>query len=289
MSLFPPVVLLAPRVTPDSVTVWRECVRRGWEVQRLSSWRIPSEFKEQPKRFIVYAEPLFAEAVADQLDCVLVEPPPDWLEKLPERYRKRRVQVSTLGRTRGLGGPLFVKPAEGKSFEAKVYRSPADLPEIGTFDESLPVLCSEPVTWELEVRCFVRDRKLASLSPYWRRGELAQSADGSWPFLPGEAEEALAFAESLLADSEVMLPPAFVLDVGITREVGWAVVEGNPCWGAGLYGCDVAAVLDSLAESMVPLASATEDLMSWTSPRVQERLRQINPSIPAPSARSTTA
>jgi hypothetical protein len=255
------------------VTVWRECVRRGWEVQRLSSWRVPSEFKEQPKRFIVYAEPLFAEAVADQLDCVLVEPPPDWLEKLPERYRKRRVQVSTLGETRGLDGPLFVKPAEGKSFEAKVYRSPAELPEIGTFDESHPVLCSEPVTWELEVRCFVRDRKLASLSPYWRRGELAQSSDASWPFLPGEAEEALAFAESLLVDLEVMLPPAFVLDVGITKEFGWAVVEGNPSWGAGLYGCDVAAVLDSLAESMVPLASATEDLMSWTSPRVRGKFR----------------
>jgi hypothetical protein len=37
-----------------------------------------------------------------------------------------------------------------------------------------------------------------------------------------------------------------VVDVGRVAGRGWAVVEANPAWGSGLYGCDAARVLPVL-------------------------------------------
>ena len=263
-------MLLAPRVTPDSVAIWKAGIDRGWRVERLGSWRLPEELKPWPGDVLMYAEPLFAEAVADQMDCILIEPPPEWLVVLPECYRKRRVTLRKLQDLHSEWGvPLFVKPAEGKVFEPRVYDSALDLPTLEMVDGTLPVLCSEPVTWDLEVRCFVRDRQLMDISPYWRNGTLAQSCEGDWPFAEGEESAARAFVLGLLEDPLVSLPPALVVDIGITREHGWAVVEANPCWGAGLYGCAAETVLETIAGAVKRRGDMTDLLWKWTSPRVE--------------------
>jgi hypothetical protein len=269
--LDPPLVLLAPRITPDSVSIWKAALQLEWKVERLANWRVPSELSKLNGDVVVYAEPLFAEAVADQLDLILVEPPPEWLVEVPSRFRKRRVGLMTLAEAKQIPEPVFVKPAEGKVFEAKVYAAATQLPPSETVDENLPVLCSEPVKWQLEVRCFVRDRQLVELSPYWRTGTLAQAEDGTWPFHDGEEDTAREFAESLLKADDVSMPPAFVLDVGITEEHGWAVVEGNPCWGAGLYGCEPSRVLEVLRGAFKRRTQMRDEDWKWTSPRVKAR------------------
>ena len=40
---------------------------------------------------------------------------------------------------------------------------------------------------------------------------------------------------------------------------GWAVIEANAVWAAGLYGCEAAAVLPALARAAVPRAAVTTD------------------------------
>lgn len=267
----PPLVLLAPRVTPDSVSIWKAALQLKWKVERLATWRVPSELRMPNGDVVVYAEPLFAEAVADQLDLILMEPPPEWLVELPARFRTRCVDLMTLAEAKQILEPVFVKPAEGKVFEAKVYGDAAQLPPFESVDEKLPVICSEPVTWLLEVRCFVRDRQLVDLSPYWRAGMLAQAEDGTWPFQSEEEADARAFVESLLAAPDVSMPSAFVLDVGITEEHGWAVVEANPCWGAGLYGCEPQRVLEVLRGSVKHRSQMMAGEWRWTSPRVKAR------------------
>jgi len=47
----------------------------------------------------------------------------------------------------------------------------------------------------------------------------------------------------VLANADLSIPPAFVMDVGIIADRGWAVIEANAAWGSGLYGCDPAEVL----------------------------------------------
>jgi len=57
-------------------------------------------------------------------------------------------------------------------------------------------------------------------------------------------------------------PQAFVLDVGIIKRRGWAVVEPNACWGAGIYGCTPSKVLEVLLAATVQ-KKATKGDLKW--------------------------
>jgi hypothetical protein len=106
----------------------------------------------------------------------------------------------------------------------------------------MPVLVSEIVSWEKEFRCFVLDRKVVTFSIYLRDGELQKESG----FVSDESEdqELHTFTRRLLEDVRIDFPRAFVLDVGVIRDRGWAVVELNAAWGSGLYGCEEERVLD---------------------------------------------
>lgn len=106
----------------------------------------------------------------------------------------------------------------------------------------MPVLVAEVVQWEIEFRCFVLDRQVKTMSIYLWNGELQR--DVQFYSSDDEQEEVLRFAQTVLADSSVNVPRSFVLDVGTISGRGWAVVELNSSWGAGIYGCDPKMVLE---------------------------------------------
>jgi hypothetical protein len=58
----------------------------------------------------------------------------------------------------------------------------------------------------------------------------------------------VAFAEQVLWASGTT--KTVVVDVGVIPGRGWAAVEHHACWGSGVYGCDPAAVLGVLRQSM---------------------------------------
>jgi hypothetical protein len=191
------------------------------------------------------------------------------LVKLPRELRHRKVAITTLSDARTHTAPQFVKPADGKVFEPKVYATGDDLPSVEQIGD-IKVLVSEPVTFVNEVRCFVLEGEVLSASPYWRNDALAQAADGSWPFEGNEESEALSFARQVLMHPKVSSPTAFVLDVGLTLEYGWAVIEGNPCWGAGLYGCDASAALQAGRRAIRRRRDISEEDLRWVSTRGSE-------------------
>lgn len=164
------------------------------------------------------------------------------LPRLPEEFRRRWVRLTTLGEAKAGCGPAFVKPPNDKCFPARVYANPTELPQ--GFPAETPVLVAEVVEWEMEFRCFLLDRTVRTYSVYLRNGQL-QSEQG---FASTDAEdtEMLRFVAGVLADTRVELPRAAVLDVGVLRGRGWAVVEQNAAWGSGLYGCDPMEVLQVL-------------------------------------------
>ncbi len=244
-----PTLLLTPRQIEDSRLLRSAAAAAGWEVERLQRWRY--EGAATPP-VVVYGEPLFVEAVAQSLGLGLVQPALDWLAHLPEPYRARKIAFMTLAEARAEAGPLFIKPADDKCFPAQVYTGGgAELPRHEGLDEATPTLISEPVRWEIEVRCFVADRQLRTSSVYSRDGELARAEDGSWPISDEERREADAFIARLLADTAVDLPRAVVLDVGRIAGRGWAVVELNPAYGSGIYGCEPQEALAVIAQAFV--------------------------------------
>jgi hypothetical protein len=249
-----PTLVLPPRYTPDSAAVGDAARRAGWEVERLPTWRVPDHLSGRD--VVLYAEPLFAAVVAEDLDLSLMEPPHDWLARLPREYTLREVRFTTLAEARQMQAAAFVKPAEEKCFPAGVSSSGGDLPGDEVLPGTTPVLLSEPVEWEVEFRCFCLDGRVLTLSPYWRDGRTAQADDGSWPASAEELERARELASAVLADPRTSLPPAVVVDVGVVRGRGWAVVEANSAWGSGVYGCDPDAVLQVVRRACVRVASA---------------------------------
>jgi hypothetical protein len=241
-----PTLILTPRFTEDAQALWRAAGQLGWNVERLTSWRVPTELKGVPEP-ILYLEGLMGPTLAAEFGLRLIEPPFDWLPRLPEEYRKRSVRLSTLGEARSLLKPAFLKPPNDKSFPAAVYRG-ANLPT--DFAEDMPVLVAEIVAWEKEFRCFVLDRQLRAFSIYLRNGELQRQND--FAHTHEEGAEMREYVQTILADSRIDLPRSAVLDVGVIRGRGWAVVEQNAAWGSGLYGCNPIEVLEVLRHTALP-------------------------------------
>ncbi|MGK7928824.1 MAG: ATP-grasp domain-containing protein [Spirulina sp.] len=235
-----PTLILTPRFTEDSQALWRAAIALGWNVERLNNWRVSDRFLSLSEP-VLYLEALMAKSIAGQFNIKLHEVSPHWLPQLPEEYRQRWVNLTTLAEARTLTEPTFIKPPNDKSFPARVYSStefPADFPE------ETPVLVAEIVHWETEFRCFILERELKTFSVYLRDGKLQRDTG----FQHGDREEIelKQFVTKLLSDSRVDLPRSACLDVGIIRDRGWAVVEQNAVWGAGIYGCDPVEVLQVL-------------------------------------------
>jgi len=238
-----PTLLLSARQTADAQSLWRACIALNWNVARVHGWRLP---EVSPGGVAVYGEPLLTEHVARELGLQLQDPPVDWLPKLPARWRGRGIELMSLAEARKTTARAFIKPADEKCFDAKVYANGSELPVVGLLPEDLPVLVQEIVNWKVEFRCFILKRKVMTLSPYWRDGALAKAEDGSWPATTEELNAAQTFCERVLADATVEIPEAIVIDVGLRADNEWAVVESNAAFSSGIYGCDATCVLPVL-------------------------------------------
>jgi hypothetical protein len=240
-------------------------VELGWKVERLRTWRPPDDLVGGD--VVPYGEPLFAAVVADVLHLALIEPQLSWVADLPFDLRQREIRFTDLAGARAIDQPAFIKPADDKCFQAKVYATGSELPEIESVGATSPVLVSDPVFWESEFRCFVLEKRVVAMSIYSRNGDLVETDDGTWPASPSESKAALNFANLVLQDARVNFPPAGVIDVGVIRDRGWAVVEANACWGAGIYGCDTHGVLQTLARSCTKRAALAEADHQWVVAR----------------------
>lgn len=247
-----PTLILTPRFTPDSQALWRAAMDLGWDVERLATFRVPDHLRAVPDP-VLHIEALFGPAIAAELGLSLLQTSEDWLPRLPEEYRRRKVDLTTLGRVRASGTTAFVKPPNDKSFPARVYH-PEGLPE---GDDDAPVLVSEVVAWEREYRCFILDRRIQTLSIYLQRGALQRDSD--YATTDAERAEVEAFLSPVLKDARVDLPRAVVLDVGVIEGRGWAVVEANSAWGSGIYGCDPAQILHVLRYAQTPVSCQPPD------------------------------
>ncbi|MEV0687621.1 ATP-grasp domain-containing protein [Nocardia sp. NPDC050378] len=197
-------------------------IRAGWNVVRLTNWRVP----EDTVATAIYGETMFAEVIAAQLSITLLDAPDDWLPNLPKPLLQRQIQISTLGEARRHADPVFVKPADGrKGFAGAVYRNEIGLPSPQACPDDTLVFMAEPVEWRSEFRCFVKDGAVLTMSPYLRNGEPVRAENGSWPAAPSEVTAVQAFIEKLAA--EVPVPPSIVIDVGLIEGRGWAIVEAK--------------------------------------------------------------
>jgi hypothetical protein len=264
-----PTLLLPPRITEDSVKLWRAAGAARWETIRLGSWAPPEGLS--PEETVVYGG--FFIALADSLGISLLEPRVDWLASLPLELTKRRVRFMPLEEALNLRERAFYKPSDDKCFLAKIYDDGTQLPQAGdrgALPADVPVLVSDIVTWDLEFRCFILEGKVATLSPYLRNGQRVDTPEGDFPASDEEFADAEAFASQVAATPGINLPPGVVVDVGVMRGDqgdGWAVIEANAAWGSGIYGCGAPAILPILRRVCVPTATISDHDRPWLTPR----------------------
>jgi hypothetical protein len=245
-----PTLILPPRYTEDSQLLWQAANQLGWQTERLQYWKEylePSEHLFHIEDLVFYVDVLFAPEFANILGKYLLEPPEDWLVKLPYKYKLRYISLMTLKEAKQLTELKFIKPPNDKSFPARVWKGnqlPTD------FDENMPVLVSDIVKFEKEFRCYILNRQLKTFSIYLRNGELQKT--NNYEHTLEEEKELLHFVNDLLNDNDVVLGKTAVLDVG-TINGQWAVVEQNAAWGSGIYGCDPKSVLEVIKHSSTNL------------------------------------
>lgn len=221
-------------VIPEKGDEERDAVGAAWvaaggTVLRLDRFWDPPPL--DPGRIRLYGNDTFALVLAQKLGLELISPPDDLLAKLPHHHVKRDIALRTLREASTIHFPIFAKPAVPKLFRAAVYsNSPALLEECKGLAADTAILTSQIVQFTAEARAWVLSGKVLDVALY-------------------EGDANLEGAEALLLEVAAFpgLPATCVLDAGYIEGCGWAVVEANAAWGAGLNGCDAARVLPAIA------------------------------------------
>ena len=248
-----PTLLLSPRYTIDSRFLANAARRVGWQVMRCTNHQIPTGL--DPHDIILYGENYFVEYFAQELNLALIEPQHDFLTTIPYKFVNREITFLHYQDFQPISSPTFIKSADIKSIPAKVYQPNELIPGISEFPPDAPLLLSEPVIWETEYRCFVRERKLQAISIYAHYGELAQNQAGEWVTEYESQLQAIKFIESILENPNLPLQKALVVDIGMIQNRDWSIIELNPAWSSGIYGCDPEGVLATLESAMRVMSS----------------------------------
>lgn len=265
-----PTLVLTPQLISDSNRLEGAARHVGWETYRARRLHFP-EGLEDP---VVYGGIVFCDIAARALRLGLLEPSDGWLAALPQRYLNRRVLAMRHGDLRHMvDGRHFVKPASDKVFEAGIFEHGSHVPH-RYIDPRTPVLVSDVVHFNFELRCYVLDRRVITAGVYAFTGE-----DDSAVRERQLYDEGVRWMETFLADREVDMPSAVVIDIGFSTELGWSVVEANQAYASGVYaggfvnesaspGCDPVAIL--------PILARAAGLRTKVAPEDEKWLRKVD-------------
>lgn len=220
---------------------------KGWQVLPApSGWRLDSEITSKGLEGVPYGSQTFCEVIAQQMNWQLRANPHNWLATLPEYFLRRKVEFMTLGEAKHLKETKFIKPADDKVFDAKVY-APGELITHEVVPLDTPTLVSDVVQFDLEYRCFVDQNRVKTWSNYVFYEHIADPK--YWDMVPYDKhgnyphEWVNDLIHYINYHTDTMLMPS-VIDVGRIPGKGWAIIESNQAWASGLYGCDPGAALD---------------------------------------------
>lgn len=233
-----PTLVISPRFSADSQYLWRTAIQEGWDVHRATRYDPPDDWSDA----CCYGELLFCDSIARRMELALLDPPDDFLTRLPYEYRKRWVHLTHLYDIHRERERAFFKPPNDKVFPAQVYESGLDIPS-KHLDLTCPVLVSEIVSFDAEVRCHVLDRQVVTAATYHKAAGLRVDT----------TKGGAAWLKYILDDPAIELPSAVVVDVGLIPGRGWAVIEANQAYASGVYDeAEGKAVLPLLLRSAGP-------------------------------------
>ena len=226
---------------PDKPDVERDSLADVWERSGGSALRL-ARFWDPPaldRRSVrVYGSDAFCLVLQQKLSLELCSPSDELIFRVPRQHLRRSIWRRTLGEAVSPDSsyPAFCKPAVPKLFPGRVYADAAELAaECRGLDHQSLILVSEPVTFTAEARCFVLEGHVLDCALY-----------------EGQADTTAAASATMDLLRDVQVPRAVVVDMGLIPERGWALVEFNAVWGAGLNGCRAELIWPCVAAASGP-------------------------------------
>jgi hypothetical protein len=225
------ILVISDKPDPERDAVAAAWVAAGGEVLRLGRFWEPPPLAAERVR--VYGADTFCQVVAQKLALTLVGPADDLLLRLSPSVVKRTIRAATAGEIASIDFPVFVKSYIPKLIRSRVYASQSDLAgELHGVEPATELLVSEILELEAEARAWVLDGEVVSIACY-----------------DGDEELGPASALASAAAHEPVVPSPCVIDVGLTRDRGWIVIEANAAWGSGLNGCEARAAARCIARA----------------------------------------
>lgn len=180
----------------------------------------------------------------------LTSPPANLLSKLPEKFTGRKVSTLKL-KDFNLQGSGFCKPSDVKTDmlpaafydDVDVFKLKAS--EILLPDSSVQV-SDKRFNIIIEYRFYVVNGEVVTGSPYLAGGVTYYDGLKDTTFKKeafSKAQEVASYIKHNKLSSN-----AYVLDIMVTSE-GCFVLEFNPVWCSGFYGCDLTSVINALIVS----------------------------------------
>lgn len=222
---------------PEKPDPERDAVASAWESEYGDVIRL-GRFWDPPlietDKVAVYGHFTFCLVLKEKLNLHLATPPDDLILQTPQKFLGRDIKKTVLKNLTATDFPVFVKPFIPKLFQARVYQNLVALrTECTGLDDDCEVILSEPVSFITEARAFILDGKVLDCALY--EGE-------------GSIENARKFVKSVIEEMEI--PITVVIDMGLSEDGKWSVIEYNATWGSGLNGCDAKKVLPAIAAAM---------------------------------------
>lgn len=262
-----PSLVLTQRLTQDSRTLELAAAKLGWPVHRACNMQVPDGIKDPT----VFGDVAFCDILAEHLGLALLETTDGWLPSLPYRYLRREVQLMQHHELEYVADRRFIKPANDKVFQAGIFLHGRHVP-YRQIQPTAPVLVSEVVEFEVEVRCHILDREVQTSSIYqglpW-----GSTAEQEGKIL----EHAEAWMEGFLDDPKVELPSAIVVDIGRIPDIGWVVIEANQAYASGVYaggfhskggrGADPERTLRVIHRSAQLIDKVSTEDLKWVRPQ----------------------
>lgn len=216
------LLLIPAKADPE-----REAVAAAWpgEVLRLDRFWDPPDL--DPEKVRLYGPDTFCLVLAQKLGLHLISPADDLLLNAPVELLRRTLQQQTLDQLPRQNYPFFAKSLIPKLFRSRVYATHQDLEdECRGLDPATQILTSQIVEIQAEARAFLLHSQIQTCAVY-----------------EGKAEPPRDFLQT--AAHQLELPSTCVLDAALLPD-GWALLEANATWGAGLNGCQPTAVAQCL-------------------------------------------
>ncbi len=211
---------------PDKPDEERYAVANAWldsggHVSRVARFWDPPVVDASKVR--IYGNDTFCLVLAEKLHLKLISPPDDFMLQVEKKWVKRSISVVMLSEKENLSYPCFIKPVIPKLFKAQVYYSVEELDhETRGLEAQIELVLSEIVQIKSEARFFILDAQVMTGSIYEGESSLT---------------DAKLFVAQFLKESTTPLPATYVLDLGLSKNEEWFVLEANSTWGAGLNGC----------------------------------------------------